>query len=199
MLVTLNKVKSILDISNTDNDNFIKIQLPFVENDICIECRDHFVDMKFNFITSNLISFNSSLNSLNLNDINTKGFHVGDTIRVYNSIRNDGIFTIDTINQNSLILNDIDEVEDEDAGELIYITRIKYPKALKKVAALMIDFKIKENENESQGIKKEKIDDYSVEYEDKSQGYPSSILSMLYNYRQLYNQTLFTVWDHLVD
>jgi len=199
MLVTLNKVKSILDINNTDNDNFIKIQLPFIENDICTKCRDHFVDMKFNFITSNLISFNSSLNSLNLNDINTKGFHVGDTIRVYNSIRNDGIFTIDTINQNSLILNDIDEVEDEDTGELIYITRIKYPKALKKVAALMIDFKIKENENESQGIKKEKIDDYSVEYEDKSQGYPSSILSMLYNYRQLYNQTLFTVWDHLVD
>lgn len=199
MLITLNEVKSLLNISDTDNDNFIKLLLPFIEEDVCMKCRDHFIDINFTFFSSNNISFDSSLNSLNYNDINQKDLKVGDTIRIYNSDDNDGIFTIDTINQNSLILNDINEVITENSGNTIYIARVKFPRNLKKVASLMIDFKLKEKENESNFIKKEKIDDYSVELENKSQGYPDSILSFLHNYRQVYTKDLFNTYSFLSD
>jgi hypothetical protein len=191
MLITTNKIKSLLNISNTDNDNFIKTLIPVVEQDICTLCKNDFIDTRFDFISSNKISFNPTDNSLNLTGIESKDFIVGDTIRVYKSLRNDQIFTIDSIETNKLILNSIDEVTEENSDENIYIAKIKYPTGLKMIFAKMINYHLQENEEETANIKSEKMDDYSITYEDKSSGYPSSILSKLYNYRQLFKKDLF--------
>lgn len=191
MLITTNKIKSLLNISNTDNDNFIKALIPIVEQDICTLCKNDFIDCEFDFISSNKISFNSTENSLNLTGIESKGFIAGDTIRVYKSLRNDQIFTIESIETNKLILDSIDEVTQEYSGENIYVAKVKYPPGLKMIFAQMINFLVNENQEETSNVKSEKMDDYSITYEDKSSGYSSSILSKLYNYRQVFKKDLF--------
>jgi len=192
MIITRTEAKSLLQITNTDNDSFIDMNLPIIEQVICDYCNTDFIDKQFDYFSSGSISFINSDNSINLTGIENKKLVANDSIRVYKSLRNNQSYTIDSVNTGKIIVNSLDTITDEDEGEGVYITKINYPRPLKLTASKMLNFLIADlDEDKTPGAKSEKIDDYSITYEDNYQGFPLSIMKALNTYRQLYKIDLF--------
>lgn len=192
MIATRNEIKTLLNLTDNTYDSFIEANIPIIDQIICDYCRNDFIDRQFDFFSSTQISFDNTDNSINLTDIGDKDLIANDTIRVYKSLRNNQTFTIDTVNDDSLIVNCIDNVTDEDAGEGIFIAKVTYPKSLKMIVAKMIKYLIAQLSEDEVGIKSEKIDDYSVTYIDDISGFPSSIMKALNDYRYPYKYDLFS-------
>lgn len=190
MIITRSEVKALLSISSVDYDSFIDLNIPMAEQAVCDYCNSDFIDKQFDYFSSSAVSFINSNNSINLTNIGNKKIVANDTIRVYGSLRNDQVFTVDTVNTNSLILNSIDTITDEDEGEGIFISKVKYPVPLKFIVSKMIKYNI-DRLTKEQGVKSEKIDDYNITYEDNVNGFPTSIMNQLNVYRQLYKIDLF--------
>lgn len=192
MIITRSEAKALLKITNTDQDSFIDLNLPTIEQIICDYCNTDFINKQFDYFSSGSISFISEDNSINMSGIENKKLVAGDSIRVYKSLRNNQTFTIDSVSTGKIIVNDIDTIIDEDEGKGVYITKITYPKPLKLTAAKMMNFLIADlDEDKTPGAKSEKIDDYSITYEDDFQGFPLSIMKALNFYRQAYKINLF--------
>lgn len=192
MIITRTEVKSLLKITDTDWDDFIDMNIPIIEQIICDYCNNDFIDKRYDWFSSNEIAFVNSSNSITFTGIGDKDLVAGDSIRIYRSKRNNQTFTIDTVNSDSLVLNDIDTVKDEIADNVVYLTRLDYPKPLKISASKMLNMLIAElDNNKTPGAKSEKIDDYSITYEDNYQGFPLSIMKQLNTYRYLYKIDLF--------
>ena len=189
MIITADEVKTLLQNENIDDD-LLNLNIPIVEQAICDYCNTDFVDKNFDFFSSANISFLSSDHSINMTGIENKKLVVGDSIRVYKSLRNNQTFTIDEITTGKIKINDdIDSIIDEDEGETVYITKVKYPVPAKFTAAQMIGYNI---EKLTPGMKSEKVDDYSITLQDTVGGYPSNYMTSLQCYRQVYKQNLFT-------
>ena len=192
MIITRSEAKALLKITNTDQDSFIDLNLPTIEQIICDYCNTDFINKQFDYFSSGSISFIASDNSINMSGIENKKLVAGDSIRVYKSLRNNQTFTIDSVSTGKIIVNNIDTITDEDEGKGVYITKITYPKPLKLTAAKMMNFLIADlDEDKTPGAKSEKIDDYSITYEDDFQGFPLSIMKALNFYRQAYKINLF--------
>lgn len=198
MIISLTETKTLLQITSSAYDSLINMLIPIVESTIVDYCNNEFVDV-YNAINGILptvyaylstTSFAASDNSINdsSEDFTTKNFKANDSIRVYNSLHNDKSFTISSVAAHKIILNSIDTVKDESAGNTIVFCRLAYPLALKFTASQMIKWGL-----QKQGIlfKSEKIDDYSYTREDNLiMGYPSQIMSTLNDYRSLYKKTI---------
>lgn len=195
-IVTLTEVQTLAQISG--NDALITALIPIIEDKIVSHCNNEFIGVyeSLNGISpivydySNTIYFQNSDNSLNddTNDFTTMNFKANDNIRVYNSLHNDRTFTIDSIAAHKIVLNAINEVKDEAAGNTIVFARVDYPAELKLTAAMMVKFRL-----QKQGVifKSEKIDDYSYTREDQLvNGYPSSIMSDLTDYCSLIKKSI---------
>jgi hypothetical protein len=192
MIITRAESKAFLKITDNDNDSFIDLNLPIIEQIICNYCNTDFIDMNFDYFVSTTITFNSDDNSINMTNIENKKLVVNDSIRVYNSLRNNQTFTIDSISTDKIIVNNIDTIIEENESESTYITRLNYPKPLKLTASKMLNFLLADlDEDKTPGAKSEKIDDYSVTYEDNYEGFPLSIMKALNSYRYLYKIDLF--------
>lgn len=192
MIATRNEIKTLLQLTDNTYDSFIEANIPLIDQIICDYCNNDFIDTEFDYFSSTEISFDNTDNSINFTGIGDKDLIATDTIRVYKSLRNNQLFTVDTVNSNSIIVNCIDNITDEDAGEGIFIAKVTYPKSLKMVVAKMIKYLIAQLSEDEVGIKTEKIDDYSVTYIDDISGFPSSIMKSLNNYRHVYKCDLFT-------
>ncbi len=193
MIITLDEVKTILQIDVDTNDSLINMFIPLVEQDIVDYCKNDFIDEEFDFFSSNDITFVNSDNSINLTNISTKKIVANDSIRVYKSFRNNQVFTVSSVSTNKIIVNSIDTIQDEDESETVYITKVKYPIPLKFVAAKMINYQLTTNTDEfTPGMKSEKIDDYTITLEDTIQGYPLSYMVALQRYRHLFKKDLFS-------
>lgn len=190
MIATLTEIKSF--INDSEHDSFINLNIPIIDQTICDYCNNDFIDKNYDYINSSSVVFNSNNNSIELSNIGNEKLLSGDSIRVYKSLRNNQTFTIDTVNTDSLILNSIDTIIEEDEGESVYIVKLNYPKPLKMVAAKMIKHLIGELDSDiTSGALSETIDDYSITFENYYQGFPKSIMSSLNTYRQLYKIDLF--------
>lgn len=198
MIATLSEIKTLLGITASTYDNQINMLIPIIESKICNYCNNHFIDsyesrqgiMPSVFYYSNTISFAETDNSMNDSsvDFTTKNFKAGDNIRIYNSVSNSGIFTIDSIAATKIILNSINSIVDEDLGNTIVFARIKFPYELKDVVADMIKYKITKK---TPGMKSERFDDYGYTRDDKLiSGYPESIISGLQDYCSMYLKTI---------
>lgn len=193
MIITRTEAKALLNITASTWDSFIDMQIPIIEQIVCDYCNNDFPDKIFDWFSSSAIVFTSSTNSIDLEDIGNKKLIANDTIRVYKSLRNNGAFTIGTVNADSLIINNINTIIDENENEGVYITKIDYPKPLKLTASKMLEFLIAGiTEDKTPGAKSEKIDDYQITYEDNYQGFPMSIMKALNMYRCPYKKDLFS-------
>jgi hypothetical protein len=118
---------------------------------------------------------------------------VGDTIRVYKSLRNNKVFTISSMSTDKIVLNSIAPIKDEvcsTTGVSAYITTLEFPEELKMTVASMVQYKI--SNFDKIGMASEKIDDYQVQFS-SSKEYPMSILAGLNDYRYSYLYDLFSV------
>jgi len=190
MIVTRAEVMTLLQIADIDYNTFIDMNIPIAEQAVCSYCNSDFIDKNFDYFSSNAVSFANSTNSINLTDIGNKKIVVNDTLRIYRSLRNNQTFTVSSVATDSIILNAIDTVTDEDAGEGVFVAKVRYPVPLKFVVAKMIKYALSISDIDF-NIKSEKIDDYSVTFVDNVFGYPQSIMSHLNAYRQVYKIDLF--------
>ena len=112
MIITRSEAKALLKITNTDQDSFIDLNLPTIEQIICDYCNTDFINKQFDYFSSGSISFISEDNSINMSGIENKKLVAGDSIRVYKSLRNNQTFTIDSVSTGKIIVNNIDTITD---------------------------------------------------------------------------------------
>jgi hypothetical protein len=206
MIATLAEIKTLLGITGTTYDTQIKLNIPIAEEAICNHCNNDFLDTKQSYrlgyilavyVYRATLSFVASTNSINDSSSGLAGlnFKIGDSVRVYNSIHNDQIWTIKTVAAGSIVFEDIDTVTNESStNESILMARLAWPKSLKGVMAKMIKFCIDNKINT--GLKSESFDDYSYtnfDVNDYSNGFPKTIMNSCNNYRCLIKKSIPTM------
>ena len=191
MIMTRAEVIAFLQLDGSvDWNSFIDMNIPIAEQAVCDYCNNDFIDKTFDYFSSSAVSFSNVDNSINYTGIGDRKLVANDSIRVYGALRNSQTFTVGSVSADKIILNSIDDIADEDAGEGIFITRIKYPKPIKLTVSKMIKYIMGISDLDF-NIKSEKIDDYAVSFSDTVYGYPQSVMSQLNAYRQLYKIDLF--------
>jgi hypothetical protein len=178
MIATLTEIKSLLNYTDTTYDNFINDILSVIDDRITVITRNHFINLLFDFIESSSISFSTVDNSINMTDIHTYDLAVGDTIRIYDSLKNNKMFTIASITTDKLIVSET--VKNESAEQYVKIALLDFPESLKQVVADIVRYRV---EKQNIAVKTEKIDDYSITY--TAGEFPDQIMKALYNYRCL--------------
>lgn len=187
MIITLEEVKTLLQITNTDSDSLIIQLIPLVLTDVLEITNNYFLDTNIRY-NSNTISFSSTVVSstpiYTIQDSNsmfiTEYLEKATDINITGSKYNDGNYSVDSVTSNSITLNSNynTSLTTESSGNDVYITRVNYPKSIKLILANMIKYRMQKNLGD--GIKSKKIDDYSVTYDSINKGgYPKSIISSL--------------------
>lgn len=194
MIITLSKVKTLLQLNNNTYDTLIENLIPLVEEVIVDYCNNYFIDEDISlngiripraYMYNNDLQFVNSTHSIDnsVSDLTSYDFNVGDSIRVFNSKFNNKSFTIESITTGSIILDDINTVKNE-SGNTVMVVRLEYPRPLEIVAAQMIKFNMAKI---TPGMASEHIDSYSYNLgEITSSGYPKVIMNGLNDYRKLY-------------
>lgn len=107
-------------------------------------------------------------------------FKVGDTVEISESGLNAGLFTVASVSDNSITVEEgIDDEND------VLITKVKYPEDVIDCAVNLMEWEI--NHRAKVGIKSETLSRHSVTYEDSNSmfnGYPVGILSSVKLYRK---------------
>lgn len=202
MVITVDDCKTLLFISDSTYDAFIKKMIPKIEASIVKHCNNEFVD-RYNSIDgvlpvvyfySNEMYFQNSDNSLNKDDggFSATNFKVGDSVRFYNTLHNDYCYTIETIADTKIVFEDVNSIIDEDTDNTIVFARVTYPDEVEIVASEMINYKI-QNSKIDRTLKSEKFDDYSYTNFSGNElvnGYPKSIMEGLENYCSMFLKTI---------
>jgi len=183
MIATRSEIKQILQITNTDSDALIDMLIPITEQSICDYCNNDFIDCNYEYYTNDNITFDSNDNSINATDVG-KYLIAGDSIRVYNSLRNNYSFTAKTVTNDKIIVEDLDTILNETyIYTAPYIVKIAYPRSLKFAFAKMIEYSMTK---QNQTYKREKIDDYEYELNLSTTGeFPASLTTSLQKFRKL--------------
>lgn len=203
MIATLTEIKALLGMTVTTYDTQIKANIPIIEQAISDYCNNDFLDVKQSYrlgyilavyTYKSTLSFVTSTNSINDSSSGLAGlnFKAGDSVRIYNSIHNDQIFTIKTVAAGSIVFEDVDTVRDEAAGSSILMARLLWPKTLKSIVADMVKFKI--NRKINPAVKSESIDDYSYTNIDEfTHGFPKSLMQSCNTFRCLIRKSVPTM------
>lgn len=185
MIATLSEIKALLGITSTTNDTRIESNIPLIEQAICNHCRNDFIDKRNGVFTVKVygtITVSESAKTIELPT--SHDFIAGDDIRIYGSIRNDGAYRIDSVNSNTLTIDSVYSLKDDESVALVL--KVNYPIDLKTIVANIVSYNI--NDKIDKTMKTEKIDDYSYTMSDNINGYPSSLTNGLNNYRKLYKE-----------
>lgn len=112
--------------------------------------------------------------------LSTNMLQVGDTVQISNSIYNDGVYTINEIEEDFVIVNEalIDE-------SLVTVTKVVYPKDVQMGVVNMLNWDL--TNRDKVGIQSETISRHSVTYfnmdgDNSTVGYPKSLLGFLKPY-----------------
>lgn len=183
MIVTTAEVKALLAITTATKDVQIDALIPPVEQFLLDWTKNQFKQTKV-YRESTAISFDAV--TLTITDGEAQflvnKLNPGLKIVVEGSLFNDGHYEIDTSTASTLTLVVDSELIDEDAGELVKITAVFYPRSLKLVIAQMIAYALQKANKE--GIQSESLGDYSVTFTN-ADAYPKSILKMISPYRKV--------------
>jgi len=112
------------------------------------------------------------------------GFAAGDDVHVYNSYRNDGYYTVSSVTTGTLTLTSSASVVDELSGRSIIISVVKWPAAIKQIAARMVVYDYQVRPEKSENVKSRSLGPFSETFSDGEDifGYPKSITSQLASY-----------------
>lgn len=187
MIATLTEIKKLARLDDS-MDDFIREIMPTLEDFITNYCNNDFINTTKSVIHSSSFVFSNIDNSISLESIGDN-FKNGDTVRVYNTLRNNKAFTIEEVFLDKLVINSIDVVEEETLENMAKLAFVSYPHTLKIIISRMVGFSL---EDYSIGIKSEKIDDYTINFDiQKNQSlYPSQIIGGLNKFRRMWKQCL---------
>jgi hypothetical protein len=114
----------------------------------------------------------------------------GDEIYVYGSFRNDGYFTVGSVTTTTLTVSSADTIINEPSGRSILVTVVKWPDALRYIAAQFVKYDYDDRGSRSIGVASETLGPYSVSYSSQSHvatpyGYPQEIIDGLSAYTRM--------------
>jgi hypothetical protein len=180
MITTVDKIKTLNQITNNTYDTLISTLIPMCESEIYNYCNNYFTNTSIILITSD-VEFLSTTPSIILQQSND--FKANTHINISGSIYNDGNYKIVSKTNPLILIVDNTNIIDEVATTDITIKLVSYPRELELALSQMVNFRLQKDINN--GVKSEKIDDYSITYGDISTSYPLSILNILNKYRKL--------------
>lgn len=194
-LLTAAEVKSFLRDTSSDYDTDIAFLLPYVEKDIIEYCNNGFQDgyiyresaSALEFVTGDSDTYDYITDTEA--KFSERGFKDGMDIVVEGGWTNVGLYTIDSASTGKLTLDeygvlvdqDLDDTADDHYAGSVRISRVKWPDALKPVAAKMVWHLI--DNAKPTDVQSESIDDYSVTYAG-SNAYPNRVIKMLDKFKQ---------------
>ncbi len=182
MIIKLNEAKQLLQISQTDKtkDDVIEALIKPVQDFIINYC-NNFFEKNDVWISGNY-EFVANDKTVLCPDETFEDvvFARGMDILVEGSLNNDNIYEIKAIESGkiTLKLNDDEPIYNEEG--YFTITRVIFPKALKRTAAKLISFDM--NKKISEGLTSESIGDYSAGF---GSDYPESLLRELNTFRKI--------------
>ena len=172
MIISVEKAKSLISFPDW-TDEKIEMKLKAVEQTIRAYTNNNFLDRGFRvradiaagvFMSESLIPFS-----------------VGDTIQIYNSRFNSGLFTVDSVSDETFAVSE--DTRDEDD---VTVVRVVYPADVVNCCVELMEWAV--NFAGKVGIKSETLSRHSVTYEDSAtmfMGYPASLLGCLKAYRKV--------------
>ena len=113
------------------------------------------------------------------------GFAASDEVYVYRSYKNDGYYSVLSVNGSALTLVTGSTVVDELSGRSIMVSVVRWPTDIKPIAARMVQFDMEQRSGRAPGVKSRSLGPFSESYSDTvgEYGYPSDLLEPLYDHR----------------
>jgi len=154
--------------------------------------QDRITMLTNNYFTSELqfedrITFDSALRTLTTGSAHFEeyNFLAGDDIMLYGSYRNDGYYTILSVNENVATLVTGSTIINELSGQSILLSVVQWPKPIKYAAAQMIYYDVDIRPTIVPGYNSGSLGPFSESYSANTDeyGYPKSIMEMLVPYR----------------
>lgn len=154
------------------------------------------VQERVNYITNNYfttdlclqdtLTFNATARTIvAVNSFADQNFLAADEIWVYYSYRNDGYYTILTVDDKTLTLATGSTVIDELSGRSILVAVVSWAPELKYIASQMVYYNYDFRADRVDGVKSKRLGPWSESYDDTVQGggYPTDLVSPLNEYR----------------
>lgn len=121
-------------------------------------------------------------------DFESNNFLAGDDILIYNSYRNDGYQTIESVSGSTLTLTSSASLVDELSGRSVFIAVVKWPVVVKEAVAQMIAYDYDIRPKLSTSLRSRTLGPWSETYNNSSEeddyGYPKKITDKLTSYRK---------------
>ena len=197
MIFTVDECKAILGITDNASDQRLRDLIPYVQDDIRIYCNNTFGDTtiyrhaagSLAFVRGSTLTSSTDPDTITDADsyFSTAGFRAGTDIIVLGG-SNEGYHTLAGVAAGTLTLTSTGALEDQSQttyhnypGQMV-IARVKWPTALKPIAAKMVWHLI---DTAKQGdVQSERIDDYSVTFAG-SHAYPERVIAGLRQFRRV--------------
>lgn len=166
--------------------------IPIVQERICLLCNNYFLIDEIELTST--ATFNATARSIVLpSGVNWEdyGFLANDDLFTYNSYRNDGIFTIESITAETVILTSacsvVDELFNNSLGKNIYFSVVRWPVSVQQTAAKMIYYDYDIRDKVSADLKSRSLGPLSESFTtgetDEVYGYPIKIINQLDSFK----------------
>lgn len=154
--------------------------IPMVQDRINLITNNFFVtDL---FIEGNMIFDATARTIVAGSSWESYGFLANDECFIYNSFRNDGYKTIESVSTTTLTLATTSSVVAELSGRTILVSVVQWPALLKQAASLMVAYDYDQREAVSANVKSHSLGPFAESFETGSEqtfGYPSTLIEML--------------------
>lgn len=160
--------------------------IPIVQDRIRTICNNPFITDMY---VQDGMTFSSTNGTIVASSVNfeTEGFIAGDEIYIYNSYRNDGYKVLSSASSLTLTVASGYSVVAEPSARSILISVVKWPDALKFIAAQMVKYDYDDRPQKTIGANSVTLGPYSVSYAASSitsnpYGYPQEMVDALAAY-----------------
>jgi hypothetical protein len=201
-LITRDEVKYLLNLTDTTYDTRIDTLIPYVQDDVCQYLNTFFQDGYVHRESGSALVITRATTTTGTAAPDTitdndslflqKGFLSNMDVAVEGGYSNVGVHHVVTAAAGTLTLSSTGAVITQNPNSTsdnnyigsIIVSRVNWPRALKRYAAQMIWHNIQKNK--PSGAQSESIDDYSITYAPlENGGYPEEVLSGLRKWRKV--------------
>ncbi len=179
-IVTATQVTVFTDISQSAGTITTNGFIPIVQDRITDYCYNWFVNDDID-LQGSLVFNATAATIVSQNSFETEGFAAGDEFFVYNSLRNDGYYTIDSISAETITIASTETVVSEISGQSILVSLVQWPNSIAYVAAQFVKYDTDDRGKRVAGLTAQSLGPRSESYgtDFGAFGYPSDLLSLL--------------------
>ena len=188
MIVTATEVTVYTDISASAGTITTSGLIPIVQERINWITNNFFTSYKVYY--QGQIDFTASADTLSAStNLEELGFLTGDEFYLYNSYRNDGYYTAETVSEYTITIASSESViAEQPSGASIMISLVDWPEAIKYIAAQMVKYDYDDRPERTLGVVSETLGPHSIGYgtsgfNKQPFGYPQELIDGLAAYK----------------